>query len=173
MSSSDANTTQDIERRKLELVEALAAIIDPLQQILSEHKASQLRLAVVSDRLRRVTWLLYAFCGAVALLLAMSLYASIRQSEAAEMQARILDETVQQKELIAKQASKDDVAQVKKKLDEQPTIRVRPASSSDPSASPVVVIETPAPPQSAAPSASASKVEIPVEFPSPSAKHRR
>jgi len=166
----EASTSQEIERRKLELVEALGAVIEPMQLILDEHKASQLRLSLVSDRLRRVTLLLYVFCAVVALLLIMSVYTFARQSEAAAVQARILDETFQQKELIAKQASKDDVAQVQKKLDEQPTIKVKPASSSDPSAAPVVVIETPAPPESAAPSASGAKVEIPVEFSKPNEK---
>jgi hypothetical protein len=162
---SEANTSQEIEHRKLELVEALGAVIAPMQKILDEHKSSQLRLAVVSERLRRVTLLMYGFCAAVALLLAMSIYAMIRQTEDATVRDKILAETYKQKELISQQASKKDVARVQAKLDEQPTFKVRPPSSTDPSAAPVVVIETPVP--SAKASTSAAHVEIPVEFPKP------
>lgn len=163
---SNANTSQEIEHRKLELVEALAAIIDPMQNILAEHKSSQLRLALVSERLRRVTLVMYCFCGVVVLLLVMSIYAMVRQAEAAVVQNQILAETYKQKELMGQQASKIDVARVQKKLDEQPTFKVKPPSSTDPTASPIVVIETPAPPQPSA-KASAARVEIPVEFPKP------
>jgi hypothetical protein len=180
---SEADTSQRIEEKKLELVEALGALISPMDEILQEHKASQkrgeriaMKLDEVATRLRVVSRLMFFGCFIGALLLIGLAYALYIQADLRSVQRDVLAETLEQKKSLSRQETKTD--DLKTKLDEQPTIKLKPAVSGDPSAQPSFVLDAPvslpsakgvekAQSQSKPP---APRVEVPIEFPSPKKK---
>jgi len=159
--SGEANTSQQIEQRKLELVEALSSLVAPMDEILANHKDTQVRQA-------RVLQLMVVGCVLIVMLLAGIGYVLHVQFAQRELVRSILEETLAQKKALNDQGKKtDDVAA---KLDQQPKISVRPPASSDPSGAPVVVIETPPHDTSSAKPRNSSAVEIPIKLPTPDKK---
>lgn len=161
----DAKTSQRIEQKKLELVEALAGVIAPLDEILSEHQAAQNRLQSIAVRLRMISRIMFVGCTIGIVLIILVGYSLFVQLKLKSAQEEVLAETLRQKALISKQASKEDVDTVSRKIDQQPRFKVRAPASSDPTGSPVVVIETPPVASgSASPARSAERVEIPIDL---------
>jgi hypothetical protein len=128
-----------------------------MDEILADHKRGQLK----QTRLIRI---MAVVCILMALLLVGLGLVIYQQFHQGQLQETLLQQALDQGQALSDQGKKtDDVA---KKLDQQPKISVQPPASSDPSGSPVVVIETPA-----APDASASApierptVKIPIKLP--------
>lgn len=157
-----------IEERRLELVDALANLVKPMDEILADHKRSQ-ELQIRLLKMMKIE------CALMLLLLVGLSLVLLQQWSQGNMQRSILLETLAQKRVLTDQGLKTD--DVNRKLDEQPKITVRPPASTDPTGDPVVVIETPASSAkeksparytdsaSAKPARSASRVEIPIKLP--------
>lgn len=166
---SNPETSQQVEAKKMEVVEALASLVAPMDEILADHKKSQ----ALTKRL--IHWMIVVCLLMTLLVIGVGLVL-YQQWFQGQLQRAILIEAYQQKRAIDDQNSKTD--DVKRKLDEQPRISVRPPPSTDPTGDPVVVIETPAPtgqPRGPDSSATAAKptpprVEIPIKLPSPNKK---
>lgn len=166
--SNQADTSQKVEAKRMELVEALSSLVAPMDEILADHKRGQ----ALTKRLIR--WMIVG-CALMTLLLVGLGLVIYQQWAQGKLQSAILAEAVQQKEAIRDQGEKTD--DVNRKLDEQPKISVRPPASTDPTGDPVVVIETPAPTaepggssSSAVPKPAPPRVEIPIKLPSPKKK---
>lgn len=178
---ADDHPSQTLEAKKLELVESLSRLVAPMDAILADHKASQVRAQLIIDRLDEVSSRLHVVsrlmiigCCIGLLLVGAVAYSLVVQNSLRDLQRRVLFETLKQKEAITKQGQSTE--DVKRALDEQPKIRVRQAPSSDPSGAPVMVIETPTDATSASKKAArpkpprpSSRVEIPIQLPQPSA----
>jgi cytoskeletal protein RodZ len=153
----------------MELVEALASLVGPMDEILADHKKSQ------ALQRKLIRWMIVG-CVLMTLLIAGLCFVLYQQWFQGQLQQAILTESYHQKRAIDDQGRKTD--DVVEKLDQQPKISVRPPASTDPTGNPVVVIETPAPtskPQSPDSSATVPKpapprVEIPIKLPSPKEK---
>lgn len=154
----------------MELVEALSSLVEPMDEILADHKKGQ----VLTRRLIR--WMIVG-CMLMTLLIVGLGLVIYQQWTQGKLQNAILAQAMEQKKALSDQGKKTD--NVVAKLDEQPKISVRPPASTDPTGDPVVVIETPAtttrpdslhsssaaPPKPAPP-----RVEIPIKLPSPKKK---
>jgi hypothetical protein len=165
--SNTADTSQKVEAKKMELVEALSSLVAPMDEILADHKKGQ----ILTKRLIR--WMI-VICALVTLLLVGLGFVLYQQWFQGKLQTAILIEAKAQKKELTDQGKKTD--DVNRKLDEQPKISVRPPASTDPTGEPVVIIETPAP-TTAEPGGStvpskkpAPRVEIPIKLPSPDKK---
>jgi hypothetical protein len=167
--SKQADTSQKVEAKRLELVEALSSLVAPMDEILADHKKTQ------TLQRRLIRWMVVG-CLLMTLLLVGLGFVLYQQWFQGQLQQAILTESYHQKRAIDDQGKKTD--DVNRKLDEQPKITVRPPASTDPTGNPVVVIETPAPTvKRADPRSSPSalkpappRVEIPIKLPSPQKK---
>lgn len=165
--SNTADTSQKVEAKKMELVEALGSLVAPMDEILADHKKGQ----ILTKRLIR--WMI-VICALVTLLLVGLGFVLYQQWFQGKLQTAILIEAKAQKKELTDQGKKTD--DVNRKLDEQPKISVRPPSSTDPTGESVVVIETPAPTaaepngSTASPKKPTPRVEIPIKLPSPDEK---
>jgi hypothetical protein len=146
---SDAETSQKVESEKLELVRAVANLVEPLDQILSMQRSTARRFSLAS-------FLVVLAVVSIAL-------ESCRSHGHDIMMDRRVDTMMGRMEAL------------KGNLDSKPTINIKPAPSSDPSASPMLVIKPPLKPTLKPgalkpPPAQTKTVEIPLDLPRKNAK---
>lgn len=166
--SNTADTSQKVEAKKMELVEALSSLVAPMDEILADHKRGQ----ALTKKLIR--WMVVSCLMMTLLLVGLGLVL-VQQWFQGKLQNAILVETLLQKKALNDQGEKTD--DVSRKLDQQPRISVRQPASGDPTGDPVIVIETPTldsaesrdptvPPRKPPP----PRIEIPIKLPSPDKK---
>lgn len=163
-------SSSELDGRKLELVAALARIVEPLEQSLQKHDANMKALLEAQHMIRKVStrWLFSTAAGVVVVVagagLAWSAFGRLdamlaRQAEQLEQQAEIIE---------AQKKASTTAAELEVKLDEIPRLEFKPSPSGDPAAPPVVVLRGKTKTSSAKPGHSppaAKPIEVELEVP--------
>ncbi len=141
---NDADTSQKVEAKKLELVTALTQLVDPLDQILGMQRSTARRFSVAS------------------VVVALVVCAMAAREYYGYTHDQIMHDRL------------EAVAGQLERLEKRPTIAIRPAPASDPTASPTLIIQPPPLPAAplSAPSPNGHRpppppaaVEIPLDLP--------
>lgn len=160
---SDADTSQKVESKKLELVQAMTQLVAPLDQILVLQRSTARRYNISS-----------ILVTLVVLAMGYGEYNDYQQDRAMTARLEALAgrlEKLEEKLSTSPEDVKRAVVKLAEKVDARPTIDIEPAPSGDPSAAPMLVIRTPAPLPKPGPNGHkkppppAMTVEIPLDLP--------